>query len=179
MTDIEVARYGFRTFRTWRHAETQEQKYFRSLYSADVWDNGTMEAKCKREKTDPILSSIGVDHVSPHIDCTCGIYASLTYGSLIHQYREAGIFLAVIAAEGTTIIGSRGFRTQYARIVAWTTAHANYAEIARKQFKDARQFFNKELMAEAYELPLFQKPPDDDSSSRCGVVSWWREGEQP
>lgn len=59
------------------------------------------------------------EHPAPQLDCCCGIYGSLSMGHLVRQYRVAAYLTAVIAAEGRTIIGTHGLRTERARVVAY------------------------------------------------------------
>lgn len=93
-----------------------------------VWEGGVCEARCAH----------GHDHTAPDETCTCGIYGATSLGSLRSQFPDlaAGI-VAVIAAEGTTIIGSAGLRTSAARVVAYW-CHPGPA------FDDARKVFAKQ-----------------------------------
>jgi hypothetical protein len=135
------------------------------------WEDGTCEATCRS------------GHQAPHEGCHCGIYGSLSYAGLLLQYPQARHLVTVIAAEGTTIIGTRGLRTQFARVVAywadvirpdeaaeWSSRlflgqppsplpgrQPSFRELARKQFKGSEEFECPTEMVERYGLSLL--PP--------------------
>lgn len=178
-SDFEVARYGLRTFKASLNVG--------GLHSVAVtgrhWENGTCEAKCL--KNDPLLQGYGGGtaprkHVSPHRDCTCGIYASLSWGHLYHQYPGWTLLnTAVIAAEGQTIIGSRGFRTQFARVVGFWTKNPDIQAIAIKQFPDAVFHTTSDQLLDAFGIDRVSAVPvsPDTWSGWPGGMSWWKEGE--
>jgi hypothetical protein len=58
----------------------------------------------------------------------------------------------VIAVEGQTYLGTKGLRTQYARVVAWWSP--GFGAVAERQFKDAKRFPNLFEMARSYGLDL-------------------------
>jgi len=93
---------------------------------ADGWEDGTCEATCGNSAAKmvtwggDVLSKTNQRHQPPDERCGCGIYAALSYADVLHQYRQhARHIVAVVAAEGVTIIGTRGLRTQFARVVAY------------------------------------------------------------
>jgi hypothetical protein len=190
VTDVEVARYALRTFdlhpnfyRDWAarpsHLDYCLGPLGRRGLEADIaWRDGTCTAQCLRS-----LYGIGrweaakgktflpapPGHKPPHLACTCGIYGALDHTSLHRQYSyEMGNILAVIAAEGRTIIGTRGLRTEYARVVAWK-GDGVYATIAKGQFKDAEQFDTTEELLKAYHLPRV----GPKGSGFGGGPRWW------
>lgn len=129
MDDIEVGRYALRTFRL-TSARKARLISLNSMGSHNpAWTDGTCSAVCLRSSLYHPNSS-GVcepPHESPSISCTCGIYGSLSYRDLLDQYGyNVTRILAIIAAEGTTLIGSRGLRTQYARVVAFNAMDSQY-----------------------------------------------------
>jgi hypothetical protein len=81
---------------------------------------------------------------------------------------EADDITAVIAAEGTTLIGTVGLRTQYARVVGFR-ANWPYRSYAQKQFVDAEEFGTDAEMLEAFHLPF-------DVGVKVGGVgpSYWK-----
>jgi hypothetical protein len=105
------------------------------------------------------------EHEAPFMGCNCGVYGSLTYDSLRRQYHSHmdGI-ITVMAAEGRTIIGSRGLRTQYARIIAHYAIDPKCGELAKTQFAEAEPFTDLFDMLEAYgfETPVFGPIPKDN-----------------
>ncbi len=83
-----------------------------SQYS-DEWATGTAIARC------------GKDHQAPDDDCTCGLYSMRDLHQLTTQYKAARGLLAVVALEGQTIQGTKGWRSQAARVVdVWTAPRA-------------------------------------------------------
>jgi hypothetical protein len=93
------------------------------------------------------------DHEPPSEGCSCGIYGTLGLLSLMRQYGlYAQDIVAVIAAEGVTIIGGTGLRTAAARVVAYWTPLRGYRKIARRQFEGAQHFQNLDEMLTAYGL---------------------------
>ena len=75
---------------------------------SDDWDGGSCIARC----------AIGSDHAAPETDCTCGIYSFRDRIHLTRQVSAAHSLLAVVALEGSTVEGDRGWRSQAARVVA-------------------------------------------------------------
>jgi hypothetical protein len=144
--DLEVGRYGLRTFRVDRNARVllpvlREDR--------DAWAGGVCVARCAR----------GHSHSPPAEDCGCGIYAATSLGSLLGQYpRQASNVVAVIAAEGPTIIGSSGLRTSAARIVAYWCHPSPRLGTARAVFArhcpDAKAYDDCEGLLAAYHLPI-------------------------
>lgn len=73
---------------------------------SDEWSAGWCIARCGRE------------HQAPALDCTCGIYSLNNWRELRVQYPVASTrVIAVVALEGITIEGRKGYRSQAARVV--------------------------------------------------------------
>lgn len=98
-----VGVYGLRTFRV-----SLDGKLLPIGHLSDDWDGGSCIARC----------AIGSDHAAPETDCTCGIYSFRDRVHLTNQFSAARSLLAVVALEGTTVEGDRGWRSQAARVVA-------------------------------------------------------------
>jgi hypothetical protein len=145
-------------------------RVWRSIAYTNVggWEDGTCEAVCQRGRVLPRR------HDPPDDRCGCGIYGSLSYADLLRQYHaEARTMVAVIAAEGTTIIGTRGLSTQYARVVAyWCDPDPIRRDCAATQFKDAQVYDCPDDMITAYGLQLL---PPASSSRRSGDTHYWTE----
>jgi hypothetical protein len=147
-----------------------------------AWEDGTCTARCVRTDiaTATLLATppawkpppVWESHSAPERGCSCGIYGALALNHLRNQYpsNSAGI-IAVIAAEGTTIIGTRGLRTQYARVVGWYAGKHPERSIAARQFKDALEYTTSLGMCTAFNLPL--NGPDVMDDPYSSVVSWW------
>lgn len=114
-TDVAVGLHGLRTFRI------REDGYLLPVVfsiedSAAVppsWGRGFCVATC-------LTNSLCPDgHEPPVAECGCGIYSWNTLARLHRNYPEnTEHIVAVVALEGQTIEGTRGFRSQAARIVA-------------------------------------------------------------
>lgn len=185
--DIEIARYAVRTFmlqpdiysdvsplgiilpRPYRPDWVQPGEFLGSFLgsvaiSGNEWSDGTCTAKC-------ICNRDPIEHVSPHEECTCGIYGCLSLEKLREQYSSyASKFVAVIAAEGTTLIGDVGLRTQYARVVAyWHINDSRYEIPATLQFKGARRYLDLGQMLEAYQIPEY---PQQEEGFWKKLMGW-------
>lgn len=147
------------------------------------WRDGTCAAVCHAsgKRTAAEMTGIHKDHTAPNEHCTCGIYGSLSYADLISNFRHyANFIVTVIAAEGITIIGDRGLRTQYARVVAYWTApnSVNWQldngsaprTLSAQQFQGAKRYECPVEMVEAYGLALL--PPAKKLGGN-GAASWW------
>lgn len=209
--DLEVGRFAVRTFRmdSWRGIPE-------SLCSVQLgtghWNGGFCVASCLAElmvqgytgyhgyPRGPYFGFEIPEHPVPDLRCTCGIYGALSLEALDRQYdRWSTDFTAVIAAEGRTIIGTRGLRTERARVVAYyfkpmsSFAHqidlfppgntvgifppvpavargiANYN--LDMSFPDAKVWEDRCEMARHYGIDVVEK------SSRQLSSDYWREGE--
>jgi hypothetical protein len=157
--------------------------------TADVsWYDGTCEAVCLAN-VDEVHVWQGGDiahqasntalHVAPEEGCSsrCGIYALDDLANLARQFNQYAMYVVVvIRAEGKTIVGGGGFRTQKARVVAYwcrpdpspdpsTQEHRTGWKVARgrdcefpyeacctRQFADAQRFDNACHMAKEFGL---------------------------
>ena len=98
----EVARYALRTF------VIRDGQLSSVIKGGGHWNEGVCEAVCLAE-----------DHEAPAPGCRCGIYGALSLQTLYSQYpKAASRIVAVIAAEGKTMLGTVGLRTAAARVVA-------------------------------------------------------------
>lgn len=147
LPDIEIARYGLRTFNL-------SSGMLRSVFKSYTWEGGVCVAQCLADRP------CGSKDI-PNEKCGCGIYATTTLDSLLSQYRTATQeCVTVIAAEGTTIIGDRGMRTAAARIVAyWCRPH--HEDLLRAQCPEAEHFPdpNDMLAKFGFDSPSSAFPP--------------------
>ncbi|WP_157185984.1 hypothetical protein [Mycobacterium canetti] len=141
--DVEVARYALRTFRI-----DYERGVLKSVaVEGDHWTRGVCEAVCAH----PCWPVYPVDHKAPEVACRCGIYGCLTLDDLVRQWSEfCRDIVAVIAVEGTTIIGYTGLRTEAARIVAYWTPLDTIRQICTQTCTGAIYFRSINKMLTAY-----------------------------
>jgi hypothetical protein len=193
--NLEVARYALRTFSlhqgsiirfddgrtTMRHVEPLLSSITGAWSTQPTpWIDGTCTAQCLANSVamgwriqvygEPPRPEPEPGHTAPHEHCTCGIYGSLALSYLQVQYDDTTRIVAVIAAEGQTIIGSRGLRTQHARVVAWWSGDEVVAEIATRQFKDAKRYQTVDAMLNDYQLPAKSDIP---SKPTLSSPQWW------
>lgn len=94
-----------------------------------VWTPGEMVATCKSRPIDRVL--LGYDRPRPEAHqqstCSCGFYA---YYEGFNEYAQSDRVTGVIEGYGETQIGTRGFKSAKARIVALHVPD-NTADIAR------------------------------------------------
>ncbi|BCP41448.1 hypothetical protein MINTMi27_15410 [Mycobacterium intracellulare] len=191
--ELEVARYALRTF----HQILKPQAFniydkgigmlpttladFYELGSIAIggnhWSDGTCTAKCLGgmgmtfscgDPRCPWCNRNIINHEAPHDKCSCGIYGCLSLEWLRGQYPDkVSNIVAVIAAEGQTIIGTRGLRTQFARVVAyWCINGGGYPEMAKRQFVGAQRYLGMSEMLRAYGLPWSAGPEE----TRSGLI---------
>lgn len=151
-SDLALAKLEARTDTVHNHADLQK---FREVI-AQV-----------QEKLQAIMS-----HQAPDPDCRCGIYGSLNLENLRRQYSEALFMVAVIASEGKTIIGTRGLRTEFARVVAfWTPWYQFYMrKTASRECPDAKSYGSLDQMLKDYGIP---KKADDKVEPIENASAWW------
>lgn len=194
--DFEIGRYALRSFKFvverargslaeqigWWTDGTCKSWRPVAYTRAEGWLDGTCEAVCHAYGIeswggDSVLPT-GKRHQAPYEDCKCGIYGSLSYADLIAQFSEARNIVAVIAVEGNTIIGTRGLRTQFARVVAyWVAPDPIWREVAASQFKDAEVFGDPLEMVESYGLGLLPPASEDKHPGPAGAAPWWTKSE--
>ncbi|MFV8169731.1 hypothetical protein [Mycobacterium sp. DBP42] len=154
-SDIEVGRYAVRTFTVDRHrgalAPVSIAPHLDNIGVNGhlAWEAGVCEARCVH----------GYDHTAPDEDCSCGIYGATTLTSLRRQFPDlaAGI-VAIIAAEGPTLIGNAGLRTSAARVVSyWCHPGPAFDEartVLSQQCSHAQEFDDLGAMLAAYDIPV-------------------------
>jgi hypothetical protein len=149
MTDYEVARRALRTFKIHDNGRLGPV----SQGSSDDWIGGVCNARCLP----------GEFHPAPYKGCGCGVYGALTAYDLIDQWsRFSSLCIMVFAAEGTTIIGPRGLRTQAARLLAYWSPYWGVRRRINKQFPNLVRYKRLQAMLDAYSLPFYpDKEPDD------------------
>ena len=184
MAELEVGRFGLRTFNLYNGKLQAVVAKNSGLH----WENGVCRAHCVlfddhafsqeavRRKIEhgyePWDEADSLKHEAPDLDCRCGIYGSLNLENLRKQFTQALTFVAVIASEGKTIIGTRGFRTQYARVVAyWTPWYHFYARrVMARECPEAKGYRDLNEMLKDYGIP---RKADPDVKPISNPSSWW------
>lgn len=172
--DIEVARYALRTFDIVPLGENGRLR-LKSLYQVHFWEGGKAIATClnrDRVHVERNGTMAWSNHAPPVEGCSCGLYGTLTLDQLLREYgNRARNLICVIAAEGGTVIGSKGLRTAAARIVAyWTPVRATEL-VMERECKDAKAYTNVTQMLSDYKFPPFEGEWLDP-----GVIARWRAG---
>ncbi len=157
LPDLEVGRHALRTFSVrnnhlWPVAMTED----------DSWADGTCVARCVETSYSSLRHAILDDsparHPTPSMDCSCGIYGTL---SLIHLRTQYPVMtdrlVCVIAVEGNTILGDRGLRAAAARVVAYWAKDRGIHRIAQGQLKDGMHYKKLKKMLDAYGLPILRQ----------------------
>jgi hypothetical protein len=147
LPDIEIARYALRTF-----ALRENDHLWPVAVDMDCWIDGTCTAECWAS------DAWAVKHSAPDLNCRCGVYGTLSLSHLYDQWAEhSQRLVCVIAAEGSTILGNKGLRTAYARVVAYWGYDREIRRVARKQFVGAKQHKRLKAMLAEYEIPIRHK----------------------
>jgi hypothetical protein len=144
--DLRVAQYALRTFKV--------DYRLRQLRSVSIngayWEDGKCVAKCMHYTSGRTYRS----HKSPDERCNCGIYGTLDFASLAGQWGAySSSLVTVIAAEGKTIIGDTGLKTEAARVVAYWSPYPGIRKICRNQCVDAVRYKKLSELLDAYNFP--------------------------
>ena len=195
MSDIEVGRLALRTFRVSNpqdHATGSKPflNMFGTSYSYPpdmgkgidaqmtslminglLWPDGACSAVCASFLAPLLLGLDGAPHIPPCQGCHCGVYGTLSLQHLRDQYQGfADKCVAVIAAEGNTMLGDRGLRTQHARVIAYWCID-DYAPVCQRQFKDAKQFSDVLEMIGVYGIPEY--PGEEKKEKKTTPAYYW------
>lgn len=99
--DPVVGLHGVRTFRV-----SADGRLLPVAVMTDDWATGACIARCGR------------GHRAPDLGCTCGIYSFTSWRELRAQYPvPSRRLIAVVALEGVTVEGTKGYRSQAGRVV--------------------------------------------------------------
>lgn len=183
--DVEVARYAIRTF----SYSGGLQKFHSLAAPGDHWPNGSCTARCYHSCVTAVGASnlivskpkAATRHAAPSLECTCGIYGALYLDVLTRQYMGyTQRIIAVIAAEGITLLGSRGLRTQYARVVGYTLgveADFQRRSAAAKQFEGAQEYKSVLELLKTYNIPVMSPSTLPLGGVGAGYA-FWHQGEK-
>ncbi len=146
MRDIEIGRFGLRTFRVDRDGQLLP------IGAGDRfdWKDGVCFAECK----------VGAFHRPPAAGCSCGIYSFHTLEDLRSQYGAADDVVAVVAPEGLARIGGNGLVSERARVVALWTADPRLTELVRSAVSENIQpYTDLDTMVVDHHLRFTATPP--------------------
>lgn len=136
-----------------------------SFTSAD-WADGTCIARCGR------------GHAAPADGCTCGVYSLRDLRELRLQYWTARRLVAVVALEGQTVEGTKGWRSQAARVIDVWTGNGRWAlpaeqdALLRQNLPGVRFHTDLDRMLAGY--PELVPPPRPRSAAFARATrSWW------
>ena len=134
-----VGVYGLRTFRV-----SLDGNLLPLTQLSIDWAGGRCIARC----------AVGGEHTAPETACTCGIHSFRDRAHLAKQFAAADSLVAVVALEGATVEGDRGWRSQAAQVVAvWIAddalpSHLRTAVLDR--LPGVREYSSPEEMVAAY-----------------------------
>ncbi|MGS0688766.1 hypothetical protein ACVBEQ_27050, partial [Nakamurella sp. GG22] len=162
-----VGVFGLRTFRVSANGYLLPL----SFTSAD-WADGTCIARC------------GLGHAAPADGCTCGIYSLRDLRDLRLQYWSARRLVAVVALEGQAVEGSKGWRSQAARVVdVWTGTGrrglpAEQMQLLRRHLPGVRFHADMGGMLAGYPELVPVRRPRSALFARA-ARSWWSSVTRP
>ena len=164
-----VGVYGLRTFRV-----SLDGNLLPLTQLTNDWAGGRCVARC----------AVGGDHTAPETACTCGIHSFRDRAELAKQFAAADSLVAVVALEGATVEGDRGWRSQAAQVVAvWIAddalpSHLRTALLER--LPGVREYTSAEEMVATYPgltcsagYPPAPSRPREASTAVTGLVRRW------
>lgn len=108
-SEVTMVPGTLRGYRAWRlHSKGLESV----STTGHIWGR-TERAQCLNK-----LRSPHPDHVAPVRGCTCGIYAKHTLEGVEDEFSWPSFLFGSIRAHGKVILGTAGFRAEYAEIEA-------------------------------------------------------------
>lgn len=168
MIDVEVGRHAVRTFKV-----TEEGLYGVAV-TGKTWNKGVCEARCTPP---PLRIMYGMEpqtHRSPARGCECGVYGSLTVQNLFYQFPNCSKkLITVIAAEGRTVIGPKGLRTERARVVAYWTPKRAVLKVCETELPEAMFYLDLSEMLKDYQFPAFDLSAPRRYTSFPSAADWW------
>lgn len=136
------------------------------LFSNTPWGDGANTAHCRAVR---LAATSGPSHPAPNPECTCGFYAYASE-SAASEYPNARHVLAVVACWGRVIAGTRGVRTEHARVEAiWMSATVppELAAMVRERYPSVSVYADRVAMIaehpptalDCYEQPANAEAP--------------------
>ena len=164
-----VGVHGLRTFRV-----SLDGNLLPLTQLTNDWAGGRCVARC----------AVGGEHTVPETACTCGIHSFRDRAHLAKQFAAADSLVAVVALEGATVEGDRGWRSQAAQVVAvWIADDAlppHLRTALLERLPGVREYSSPEEMVAAYPgltcsggYPLAPSLPREASTVVSGLVRRW------
>lgn len=138
------------------------------LFSNTAWADGSNAARCRAVR---LAAPAGPSHAPPDPECTCGFYAYATDTGAA-EYPNARHVLAVVACWGRVIAGTRGLRSEYARVEAiWMSATVppELAAMVRERYPSVAVYAEKATMLAEHpptELDCYERPARAEATWR-------------
>lgn len=149
-----VGVYGLRTFRI---TEDGDLDCVVVRTTENEWPGGACIARC----------AVVDRHTPPVDDCNCGVYSFRSLHAVTKEYPQGGYVLAVVALEGETIEGSRGWRSRAARVVAlWVSDELPYRAVAglKRKLRFVTFYTDPVAMVGAYPGLSVEEPDPEPSA---------------
>lgn len=111
--------YGHRAF----FLKPMSNRLVSPVLTVHVWDSGVQDSACIAHQWNwPYLSSKPRDEDHSMLDCSCGFYAYYRRQRNRFAKRDTYRFfvpvIGIIEGTGETVVGTKGFRSKKARLVA-------------------------------------------------------------
>ncbi len=138
------------------------------LFSNTPWGDGANTARCRAVR---LAAVSGPSHPAPDPDCTCGFYGYAS-DAAAGEYPNARHVLAVVACWGRVVAGTRGLRTEHARVEAiWmsATVPAELAAMVRERYRSVSVYTDKATMLAEHpptELDCYEEPAQAEAAWR-------------
>lgn len=111
------------------------------------WKSGVNEAECRNGVQIASIKEREPRHRAPELGCSCGFYA---YGAPEHvEYIQSDYVLAVVACSGRIRAGTKGIRSEKARLIALWAARDipdDLLERIRTKYPDVRIYRDRGAM---------------------------------
>ncbi|MEP7019280.1 MAG: hypothetical protein ABI808_01420 [Pseudonocardiales bacterium] len=150
------------------------------LFSDEAWSDGVNTARCR--STDRVVRRRAAeDHPVVDPDCTCGFYGYADEQGAV-EYPHAQHVLAVVACWGRVVAGTRGLRSEHARVEAvWmsSTVPPDLAAGVAENYPAATTYADKAAMlaehpptqVDCYEDPSAREPAQARLAVRAGLLT--------
>jgi hypothetical protein len=141
------------------------------LFSDDRWSAGENTARCRS----PGTGRDETEHLVVEPGCTCGFYAYADEQAAA-EYPHSRHVLAVVACWGRVVAGTRGLRSQYARVEAiWMspTVPADLAAKVADRYPSTAGYTDKDTMLTEHpptRIDCYEtRSPHERARSRMGM----------